>query len=110
MILGDLLELGLQKHGEEVKAIVQRAIKGGRDTMIHVKYLSKDRNRCSSDLIFIQKGQESRDCELSRTQFYEVCDHCPSKISPVVTTSVYPENIHRMIDDSAGHACRLLYP
>lgn len=28
MVLGDLLELGLQKHSDEVKAIVQRAVKG----------------------------------------------------------------------------------
>ena len=28
MVLGDLLELGLQKHADEVKAIVQRAVKG----------------------------------------------------------------------------------
>nr|XP_018669149.1 uncharacterized protein LOC104266158 [Ciona intestinalis] len=27
MVVGDLLELGLQKHGEEVKSIVQRAVK-----------------------------------------------------------------------------------
>jgi len=27
-VLGDLLELGLQKHADEVKAIVQRAVKG----------------------------------------------------------------------------------
>lgn len=28
MVLGDLLDLGLQKHAEEVKSIVQRAVKG----------------------------------------------------------------------------------
>lgn len=40
MILGDLLELGLQKHGEEVKAIVQRAIKGEHLIMFQVQYFA----------------------------------------------------------------------